>query len=164
MESTKVKEQDETQHCYPPAQKGLSLRNRSHHHPEQSRTEDRFDGCPEPGRERRQRRALTRIQESFCVHPRPRQKIGGRTPSRMSDSCSRPPPCHPLQAEIDGKGKNPHEHPSWEQIAASNNRQRQHGDRKPTDPRGTSHKVSRFDLFGFSQWQRGHSPPDMRTS
>ena len=76
LESAEVKEQDESQHCGPPAQKGFSLRNGSRHDPEQNRAEDRFDDRPQPTSWQWRRYALTRIQESLGIHSRPTQKVG----------------------------------------------------------------------------------------
>src|SRR5260370_41931472 len=55
LESAEMKEQDESQHCHPPAQKGFPLRNGSRHDPEQNRAEHRFEDRPKPpyGRWRR---------------------------------------------------------------------------------------------------------------
>src|SRR6195256_6155238 len=86
LESAELKEQDESQHCGPPAQKGFSLRNGSRHHPEQNRAEDRFDDRPQPSSGRWRRYALACIQERLCIHSRPSQKIGYRAPCCMSNS------------------------------------------------------------------------------
>ena len=76
LESAEVKEQDQSQHSHPPAQKGFSLRNGSRHDPEQNRAEAVSNDRPQPTHGRWRRYALTRIQESLCIHSRPSQKIG----------------------------------------------------------------------------------------
>src|SRR5260370_29100269 len=74
LESAEVKEQDESQHCGPPAQKGFCLRNGSRHDPEQNRAEDRFDDRPQPTSWHCCRYRLTPIQESRGIASRPTQQ------------------------------------------------------------------------------------------
>jgi Carbohydrate-binding module 48 (Isoamylase N-terminal domain) len=75
--------QDQTQHSDPSAQKGFSLRNGPCYYPEQNHPKCRFGDRPQPSRGRWRRYALIRIQESLCIHSRPKPEDS--PPSAMTN-------------------------------------------------------------------------------
>src|SRR5580704_7841452 len=164
LERPEVQQQDQSEHARPTAQQRFCPRKRARHDPQKDRAKPRFKRRPKPRRKSRRRNALLRIQESVRIHSRPSEKISQRTPSRMSNSGPRPPPRQPLEAEKEGERQSPREHPRQQPIAARNCRQRQHHDRKPANPLGTSRPRSGFDFFWLSLRQNCHSLPDRRTS
>ena len=71
------------------------------------------------------------VQECLRIHAWPQQQKSSGAEGRGSDTNSPSRPHQPLQTEVDGERKRPHERPWRQQIAASYRSQGQHREGSP---------------------------------